>query len=167
MKSRLITSAIVWGVVLTFLMQILMAPNVMAKDVYGGSANGLTECDDDPSLTCSAIVTIRDVPYVLDVDNGDTVYFTYYIYWYDNRSANSPKTTHTFNITIEYPGRPLIDMEWPKYTYGDDSGSGSPENQVDDVSEDVTITVHYYADIDVNNGDCTDSDHEWVDIYLY
>lgn len=167
MKSRLITSAIVWGVVLIFLVQILIAPNVMAKDVYGGSANGLTECDDDPSLTCSAIVTIRDVPYVLDVDDGDDVYFIDYIYWYDNRSANSPKTTHTFNITIEYPGRLPKEEKRQEDTYGDDSGSGSFRNTVNDVSEDVTITVHYYADIDVNYGECTDSDHEWVDIYLY
>lgn len=159
-NPRLTSSALMWAVVLGMLMQFWLAPAVEATSRSGGYARGYTETDNDPTLTCSAEVVLVSMESVLEVDEGDDVAYTFSIYWWDNRTgASLPQAHHLFYISSTYPTRNPQAVQKNVYTYGSTSSSDLLTLTWPDVDENVRVYVTWYASINVNYGDCTDSDY--------
>lgn len=146
MKSRLIVSVIVWAVVLGLWTQISISPNVLAANVFGGSADGSTECS---VLACSADVEITLFSYALGVNNGDDVWYYFNVSWEDMRAWVAPLAEHHFEMTVYYPGRPLYVASKYVYTAGNEYGSDSLSIQVQNVSKGAIVTVTWFAEITV------------------
>lgn len=157
-KNDLASSAVMWIIVLGVLMQFAIAPAVAPEARVGGLAKGITECANSGGLTCDAEVTLLQMSPVLELDEGDTVHYGFFVYWYDNRTGPSlPQTYHYFNLTVTYQGSPVSD-EKGVYTYGSASGSDYVEVFIYDADENERVYVDWLASINVNSGDCTDLD---------
>lgn len=157
-KNGLVSSAVMWSVVLGMLMQFAIGPAVAPEARVGGLAKGITECANSGGLTCDADVTLLEMQLNLELDEGDTVHYGFFVYWYDNRTGVAlPQTYHYFNLTVTYQSVPVSD-EKGVYTYGSTSGSDYVEVFIYDADENERVYVDWYASINVNSGDCTDSD---------
>ncbi|MCJ2563785.1 MAG: hypothetical protein LN417_06825 [Candidatus Thermoplasmatota archaeon] len=157
-KYGTLSPLMAWTVVLGMILQFAVAPGIAPEARVGGLAKGITECANSGGLTCDAEVTLLEMSSVPDVDEGDDVHYGYFVYWYDNRTGTSlPQAYHYFSLTVTHQGSPQSDTKGV-CTYGSTSGSDYLEVTLQDVDENVRVYVLWYASIDVNNGDCTDTD---------
>lgn len=145
--------------VLGMFLQFWLALAVEATVRTGGVARGYTETDNDPSLTCDADVVLVSMETVLEVDEDDDVAYIFLIYWWDNRTGASLPQAHYYYISSTYPGRNPQAVEKNVYTYGSTSSSDQLTLTWYGVKENVRVYVTWYASINVNSGDCTDSDY--------
>jgi hypothetical protein len=149
---------ILWAVVLTLWTQISISPSARAADIDGGSAEGSTYCD---VWTCDADVEIVLLSYALDVNNGDDVWYYYYISWEDERAWAAPSAEHHFEMTVIYPSRPAYVADRYVYTEGNEIGTDTLTIEVQNVSEGAVVTVTWFAEITVPYPTaCYDSDSD-------
>jgi hypothetical protein len=157
-KSRLVSSVVLWAVVLTVWTQISISPGARAADIDGGFADGSTYCD---VFTCDADVQITLFSFALDVNNGDDVWYYYDISWQDERAWVAPLAVHHFEMTVIYPGRPAYVAYRYVNTAGNEGGTDTLTIEVPNVSEGAVVTVTWFAEITVPYPSaCYDSDSD-------
>lgn len=155
LKSKFITSVIVWAVILMMWAQVAISGNVKADDRHeGGYASGTTRIGG--AAGCQASVHDVVMTIFVIVHEGDTVYYEFYVTYTDMRQSG-PETTHSFTISIYYPGRPPSAYGKNYYTSSSaDSGTDMFEYGVGNVDPPVTVSVYWHASIsgdDCNPGD--------------
>ena len=157
LKLKPITSVILWAVILMMWTQIAIGGNVRAEDeIYGGSSYAYTTVSDEYDV-CDADVYGTSVQSVLDVDDGDTVYYEFHLDYVDLRTGeDNPTATHIFTIAIYYPGRPPSAYQKQYYTHKvQDSGYDIEfEHSVQNVHPPVyNVYISWHASVSCD--DCT------------
>lgn len=160
-RSRLLSSAIVWAIVLMLWTLFSFTPSVMAINRLGGTATGETKASVGIA-PCHASVPWIALPQVLQVASGDMVYYTYNFTWDDDRGPSSPEAVHHFSIAVNYPGRPPYAIQKVVKTYG---GIGDPIR--DDLRLNITnvepgnnVTVQWGATLTISSPYCYCSDYD-------
>jgi hypothetical protein len=156
-RSRLLTSAVVWTVLLMLWAMSSLVPNVAATYRLGGYASGSTYVKDS-APQCNAAVGSVVISVSLVVVSGDTVYYELYYSW-DDRRTSGPDATHTFTITVIYPNRQPLSEQVPKVTEPGDGPYGPLTLTLDvvDVEPGVTVSVTWSDSVTIP-GVCSDSD---------
>ena len=141
---------------------VLLAPTALGAGRYGATGIGTTSIN---TSTCDADVT-SPLPVYVDVNNGDsvTVYLNYT--YSDSRLPRLYPAVHAFVMTTVY-----LYTSWSDgvnvTTYGGESGDGSLQRTVPNVSENTWIWVRWQAQISsVSNPVCFASDEKDGYIYL-
>lgn len=153
---RLVTSMMIWAVVLGFAVQFVLSPTVSATTIYAGWGEGETTCD---MLTCDADTEVLIADSWLDVDDGDTVHFHMNYSYNDDRPSPAPDAKHRFHIEAWYKSVRYYNFA-EETTNGLETGGGSFYVEVPNVDEDTTITVEWNSHIIVISPFCFDSDTE-------
>jgi len=151
-KVRLARIGTVFAVLMAAV--VILAPNALGAN-HPVSSTGLTFIDQN---TCYATIT-TDIPFSLDVDDGDSVTIYYNYTYIDHRPGRDlPNAEHVFSQIVAYGGGVAESHGYntTKYT----EGNGGIQHIVYNVMENTSIWVELYANITSSQPQCIDSD--WV-----
>jgi len=140
---------------------MILAPIALGADHPFGATGSTyigTYCDSEVAA---------DLPAYLDVANGDSVTIYYNYTYTDARGSPSTIARHDFTQLIEYDDWGEGESHWHNTTYYRDSGSGGIQMTVNNVMEDTSIWVKWYANVTCNSGpSCSHYDSDEGLIYL-
>jgi hypothetical protein len=149
-RSRLLTCAVVWAILLMLWTVSSIDPNAMARK-RGGYATGSNTWVQDSAPKTNANVGSVAIPSVLDITNGETVYYEMYYSW-DDRRSSGPTATHHFTISVIYPGRPLGYAKQTWKTTDPGEGPFGPLTLTLDIpncQEGDTVSVMWHVDVSI------------------
>ena len=149
-RSRLLTCAIVWTVLLMLWTMASISPNAMAY-IRGGYTYGSNTWVQDSTPKTNANIGGVALPSVLNIDDeGETVYYEL-SYMYDDRRTSGPTAQHTFTISVYYPGRLPYAKQVNKYTdYGEGPfGPYTLTLDVPDCQITDTVTINFLVSVSI------------------